>query len=356
MKIAFFPSACIPFHARTLDERPLGGIETAVIRLSAALTKLNHQVVVFTAIENPALSDPLYLPMRAVKDLGEVDILIAVRQWAPLFSELKAKKKLFWTGDSYDQPQNLGIGDRRVAKMIDLLLPVSQWHARRLCEESGFPEAKVRVLRNGIHLPYFAGTEKRRPKRLMYSSTPYRGLALLPPMYLELKKRHPELELHIFSGYQVYCGPSGYDRSLMAEYEQLAKNLRKLPGCTVHNNVCQADLSREFMKSTILAYPNTFEETSCITAMEAQAAGCAIVTTALGALPETVGGAGILIAPPANTEHYRREFIDAVDRILREPSLFEKFSQIGQRRAKSFDWDLIARDLSEFLGQILQES
>ena len=39
----------------------------------------------------------------------------------------------------------------------------------------------------------------------------------------------------------------------------------------------------------ILAYPSTWQETSCRVAMEAMSAHCAIVTSNWGALPETCG-------------------------------------------------------------------
>lgn len=344
MKIVFFPSSCLPFHARTLDERPLGGIETAVIRLSEELLRLGHDVVVLSQLDNPPLSEPLYLPQRAIRDLGSVDVLVAVRDWAPLFMPIEANLRFLWTGDSYDQPQCIGMGDKRIAARLDAVLGVSRWHCQTLAEKSGLSPAKFRVLKNGIKLSYFEGDEPRKRKRLIYSSTPYRGLALMPRIYRELVAKHREIELHVFSGYSVYSAGPGDRHPGEMELKRIKDELLKMPGVSFPGNVTQKQLAREFMRSSLLLYPNTFEETSCITALEAQAAGCAIVTSDLGALSETIGAAGILIGDPPGSEAYIREIVSAADKVLSDDKLFETLSRAGREQARAFDWSTTAAD------------
>lgn len=353
MNFLFIPSACIPFHNNSLEERPLGGTETAVIRLAQSLSKLGHKVRVLSAIDNPPLSEPLYVPLSAFPHIDSVDVLIAVREWRPLFLELKAAKRLLWTGDSYDQLHSVGLGDKRVYDRIDALLAVSEWHANSLSQHSGFPREKARVIRNGVHLEYFEGEEARHRKRLIYTSTPYRGLQFLPQIFQALKQKHKEAELHVFSGYGVYAQngnpvPPGYDRAVK-EFEVLKKTLLAIEGIYLHENVTQQQLSREFMKSSVLAYPNIFEETSCISALEAQAAGCAVVTSRLAALPETVANAGILVDGKPGTESYQQDFVAAIDRIWSDPKRWEAFSQQALKQAQENSWDKVAQRLLGFL-------
>lgn len=350
MRFLIVPSNCVPFHAYTLDERPLGGTETAAIRLSEALARLGNDVTVLTQYATPPPSNPSYIPFKDVLNIGAVDVLIAVREWFPLIAVSGCKKTFFWTGDSYDQPHNFGIGDRRIANKIDALLAVSHWHAKKLSHESGFPYEKCFVLKNGVYLPYFEGAEPRKRKRLIYSSTPYRGLKLVPPIYLELKKQHPELELHIFSGYGVYSGPNGYDKRAESDFAEFSNYLKKLPDCYLHGNVKQNELAREFMKSSVLLYPNIFEETSCISVMEAQAAGCVVVTSDLGALRETVGDGGIVVSGKPGSPDYMQDFTAATNSLLTDASLFDAYSSKAYQRARvHFDWNVVAKRFEDYL-------
>jgi glycosyltransferase involved in cell wall biosynthesis len=347
LKFLFIAQGCLPFHHRSLDERPLGGIETGIIRLAAALKDNGHEVIVATSLVNPPLSEPLYIPLTAVNDVGPVDVLVAVRDWQTVFVPTERKLTMFWTGDSYDQPQTIGMGDHRVRERVNLYLTVSNWQASQFNRVAGIPLEQCCAIGNGVHLEYFHGSEKRELHRLIYSSTPYRGLDLLPVIYNLIKQSLPSASLHVFSGYKVYEGGGKYPQETLDRFERTKQQLNSLPDCFVHGNIKQSELAREFMKSALLCYPNTFAETSCITALEAQAAGCAIVSSNLGALPETSAGASLLINLDRDLATYCRNFSAACLSILTDPMRWQSMSNAGLAKRQELSWSSVARRLLE---------
>ena len=66
-------------------------------------------------------------------------------------------------------------------------------------------------------------------------------------------------------------------------------------GVVAHGRVDQQTLAREMLSAGVWILPTWFCETSCISAMEAQAAGLRIVASKLAALEETVADRGELI-------------------------------------------------------------
>ena len=73
-------------------------------------------------------------------------------------------------------------------------------------------------------------------------------------------------------------------------------------------------------QASMLAYPNSFPETSCIAVLEAMASGCFVVSTDLAALPETGGGLATLISPALTLRDYSQVFVDEVVRLLQQPA------------------------------------
>jgi glycosyltransferase involved in cell wall biosynthesis len=80
----------------------------------------------------------------------------------------------------------------------------------------------------------------------------------------------------------------------------------------------QMRLAAALVGAAALAYPSTFAETSCITVLEAMAVGAAVITTRLGALPETTGGLAAMIDWQPDKAVLARAFADATIASLRE--------------------------------------
>lgn len=340
MRIGFYAGSCLPIHARTLEERPLGGTETGIIRTAEILAARGHDVVVFSSMASPPPSVPQYLPQRAIHNSSRFDVLILMKEWKPAIFNVPAERIFFWTGDGFDQYINFGLGDKRVIKRIEKFLTVSKWQAATVCEKSGFPLDKTFYVGNGVHTKHFEGEEPRARKRLIFTAAPYRGLVFMPQIFLKIKDKHPDAEFHVFSGMALYDTDKPFQGPHVEDYRRIAAVLQKIPGVFLHGNVTQQMLARELMKSSVFVYPNAIFETCCITAIEAQAAGCPVVASRNSALPETVQNGGILIEGQPGSDDYINEFAAAVDRLLSNDKLWSKLSENGLERVKKqFSWE-----------------
>ena len=135
--------------------------------------------------------------------------------------------------------------------------------------------------------------QKRNPPHWLIRSTPFRGLDLLLEGWPSIRSAVPDAALQVFSSMRVYQNSPEQDESA---YGAL---YRVVPG-TGRGRVLRLDsaaltLRVKLRETTMLGYPNTFPETSCIAVMEAMASGCRIVTSDLGALPETTAGFANLV-------------------------------------------------------------
>jgi glycosyltransferase involved in cell wall biosynthesis len=137
-----------------------------------------------------------------------------------------------------------------------------------------------------------------------------------------------------------------------ARFEPVFEKLKTMEGVNVIGNVPQAELARAFLSAEILCYPNTFAETSCITAMEAQAAGCVPVTSALAALKETVADTGVLVSETPGSPEYIDAYVDAVCGLLSNPDQLTSLSTAGRTRAsREHSWLHVAERLELYLAE-----
>ncbi len=357
-RIYFHAGRCLPVTEHSLEERPLGGTETGLIRVAAGLQARGFEVTVFTSHRSPPArtetASPMYLPLAQATQAPAADVLISVMDWRGLFAGLRSRKQYLWSGDHVDQYANFGVGDLRVLARLDRFCAVSRWQGEQFVRSVGIPAERVLVVQNGVHLPFFTGEERRNRFRLVFSSAPYRGLGLAIPLYAALKQRVPQISFAVYSGLRIYDREQAFQGPLVAQYEDYVRRLQALPGVEVAGNISQQQLAREYMRSGLLFYPNTFVETSCITALEAMAAGCPVVTSALGALPETVADCGRLVAGTPGQREYAANFINAVVELTTNDLLWDALSRKAlQRVREQYSWEHVIDRFEQALVQDL---
>jgi glycosyltransferase involved in cell wall biosynthesis len=303
MRIAFLDVSPMDYTVDTPYERPTGGTQSAVCYLAVELAKAGHRVSIVNNTTQPGSYrgvDCLTLKMGGSGAfLNGFDVVIAVS--GLLAQRLRedervATRIVLWAHMADDQPAMQLLADPAMQAAWNGFAFVSDWQ-RRACERAfSLPAGKSAVLRNAvspavleqpIEAPWFETGE--RPV-LVYTTTPFRGLAHLIAGFPRIREAIPDVALRIFSSMKVYQQDGAQD-----PFGQVYAAARATPGVTYYPGVGQTALAAELAKAAALAYPSVFAETSCIVAMEAMAAGAEVIGTTLGALPETTAGYGHLV-------------------------------------------------------------
>jgi len=232
---------------------------------------------------------------------------------------------------------------------IDYIFALTQWHKKDIQERFPFCEdEKFFIARNGVNQKLFQNKVAKVPGRLIYSSTPFRGLEILADVFPEIKRRVPHATLHVFSSFGVYGDNYAKHNE---QWEWLYANLRNMDGVKYSESIRQKDLAVEQMEAELLAYPNIFQETSCLTVMECATAGTPSVTSNLAALQETVeDDMGIKIDGNPYSKEYKAKFVDEVVELLNNKEKWKKYSDACL--SKDLTWSTIAKEwLRMFFGE-----
>jgi UDP-glucose:(glucosyl)LPS alpha-1,2-glucosyltransferase len=193
-----------------------------------------------------------------------------------------SKIRILWLHDLPPDPESHHLKNEGWRKFHRLVF-VSYWQREWYCREYNIPPSRTMVIHNAIEpIPAVKKPDPKDGVKLIYSTTPHRGLEILVPVFDRLTEKDPDLHLDVFSSFEVY----GWgDRD--AQFKDLFEAIKKHPKITYHGYQPNEVVRTALQQSHIFAYPNTWMETSCLSMMEAMSAECFCVHSDLGALPET---------------------------------------------------------------------
>jgi 2-polyprenyl-3-methyl-5-hydroxy-6-metoxy-1,4-benzoquinol methylase/glycosyltransferase involved in cell wall biosynthesis len=298
----------MPFNGETISQgKSLGGSESASYYVAKELAQRGHSVKVFSNIP-PEMEgewdgvqyhsagqvderNPLGANFMQYASMVPHDVCLIQRHPQAFSFRPNSKLNLWWTHDLAIKRQT-GLINTQLP-FVDRVLAVSKFHKSQLIQVYGLKKELIDVLPNGVDKSLFCHDvpveERIKNKVMLYTSRPERGLEnLVAPggIMEQLQKKDPSITLKV-------CGYDNTTPQMAPKYQQLWQWCQELPNVELLGPLSKKDLAYLMSTAWLHVYPTTFEETSCITAMEEQSAGTPFMASVCGALPETLSGAGV---------------------------------------------------------------
>lgn len=345
--------------------RALGGTQSAICYFAEEMTKIGHKIFLFNGVKNAQkIRDIYHIPFgnygEIIKNNSLVFDLVIVSCLSQIIFQLKSQiqqpKTMYalWMSHDVDQNASLLLNDEKVKDMVDLYIFVSNWQKERYIVKYNIQRYKTLVMKNGIGKSFekYLDIDTNKHKNSMtYCSIPWRGLDLLPDIYKKVKDKVSDASLEIYSDMNIYMEDN---KTVNAE-----EKFNGLSNVNINKGISQNLLSQKLSNIEFLTYPNIFEETSCITVLQAMACGCLIITSNLGALRETMGELNIYIDVDTtnfNKEEYCSMFTLGILKFI-ELSQEHKNILISKNKEhikKNHTWEVICKKFTDDIFRIKQ--
>lgn len=332
------PVTAYPFDEEIYKTKPLGGSETALVCMAKNLKeKTGRNVIVFNMRDEDLVAES-GVEYRSNKGLNEY------------FSKNRPAAHIAWRhnieltkADTYLWCHDLitpSVESRQNFKKIMCLTP---FHKNYVMGMQACPEDKIMVTRNGITPEKF---EFERPaknsNKLVWMSSPDRGLDRAMLVMDKVREEFPEAELHVYYGLDNL-----YKYGLGDLAEKLKLMMSERPWVKYHGFTEQNKMYRDVADAAVWVHPCNFIETFCITAIEMLALGIFPVTRRLGALADTLRdaemrGQATLLEHDCVTELEVLHYAKAV-----KAALFAKAWEKIDFDIKKHSWEAVADEWIE---------
>ena len=342
MHITFFEhfyQMWAPYEPFLPPRRMCGAGETSFMYLARALTQRGHEVT----ITCPTEYDGVFEGVRWTKDyIKSTDIAIAGESAAGL-ENIDAGLKIVDC-----QCNNLDISKRE--PIIDLIVTRSAWHSHAIDQiTADIPLEKYRVIGNGVDLSQYSQPLPRIPGKILWTSSPDRGLHHLLRFFPRIREQIPKAELHVYYAFEPVFEGNRWGMNILSENVWRVKRaLENTEGVIFHGGVGRLELIQAQQDASLLCYPcdtARWTEGFCVSLMEACASGLPSLTTACDALGEIYGGTVPMLEMPICDD----DWVEVSVEMLTHPQEHQESVAKGQALAAAHSWGIIAEKWEKML-------
>lgn len=272
----------------------------------------------------------------------------------------ESRYRILWIHDTCDDPETYHLNNGGYNKFHKLVF-VSYYQMYSFIRKYNIPFSKCTVIENGITPIEITSKElydkfQTNEIRMIYTSTPHRGLEILVPVFNEIKTEYPYIHLDVFSSFSLYGWPER-DK----QYESLLNTCKNSERIHYYGSQPNTVVRQHLKQSNLFVYPSIWEETSCLCLIEAMSAGCVSIHSSLGALPETSLKLNCMYDYDEDLSRHRDRFkaklCEFLDNFQSNRTLAISTAEVARANANDlYDWSKLSKKWKALLISILKES
>ena len=285
--------------------------------------------------------------------LDQVQICTSVPGKVPIDSN---KVNILWQKNSYDQP-NLQefFGNKARHKEYDWYVFNSHWNYEKFRYFFDIPTERSVVIKNGTNnFPKRKVYKKGEPIKILHHNTPWRGLNVMLRAMQEIK--NPNITLDVYSSTQVYG--DAFKQHNDEQFKPLYEQAQQLPNVNYIGYKPNEYILEHMTDYDLYVYPSIFEETSCVSALEALAAGVHVITNNFGALYETCAEWPVYVTYNTNYEAMARDTAAAIEvaaSYLHEDFIQDHLEEQQKFYKRFYNWQKKGMEWESFLRGAINE-
>lgn len=370
------PSSLENWNWKNCWTRGIGGSETSHIQMSDLLKNRGFDVHSFTPTDETDQS-PAGVTYRPVSDFDPKDFKVVIDyRYLPLLDYPKVVGQKVWFV-AQDVEYSEEATEERLER-VDRYLCLCKTHSDFTQSRLPALRGKTYITANGVRSALLDDFDKtgrltnpvtgaviekprRLKNRLIYPSSPDRGLKLLLENWFRIKEKVPDAELHISYGLdnclRIIALMQGNDWRVgfVKEMEQLFQQ----PGVTFTGRLNQVDLYREWFEASVFLYTNDFAETFCTNIVDSMATGCWPVSNNLWAVGENmqrIGAGDLFYGVPQKSALVRSYMVEKACERLNDGVLEINRQTMAEKARRVYNWENVADQWARWLAVDLEEA
>jgi len=285
--------------------------------------------------------------------LDQVQICTSIPGKVPLDPN---KLNILWQKNAYNQP-NLQefFRNKDRHKEYDWYVFNSHWNYEKFRYYFDIPTDRSVVIKNGLDFfPKRKIYKKGDPIKIIHHCTPWRGLNVLLLAMQDIKD--PNITLDVYSSSKVYGSEFSDDND--KDFYPLYDQAKQLPNVNYIGYKPHEYIKEVMPNYDMFVYPSIFEETSCVSALEALASGVHVITNNFGALYETCAEWPVYISYSTNYEQMAQDTAVAIKtaaNYLHEDFIQDHLDEQQKFYKKFYHWNKKKFEWTTFLKGALNE-